>query len=259
MVDGHTTDDNAAHARHGASEATAISPVARGPGRDLTADTSGATSTTSTTAGCRGRRSGQRCVGRPRGAASCTASERSGRMGGRLDVGAGRGQPQLTESSAARITASQVGRGVRSRRRACQRDEARRRRRRRGQRGAACVAGIGRVIRPAVVVRTGSHSSGAASRDPGAFIPRGVRACVSSASSPTYGGAVGCCVGQGASIGSCGTCFLGGAPLLRNPPSARSFRSYPLICGIVAALCLLVSHSWGQRCDRVGIVIMKKG
>ena len=57
----------------------------------------------------------------------------------------------------------------------------------------------------------------------------------------------------GGGIG-CGTCLLGGAPLSRNPPSVRSFRSYPLICGIVAALCLLVSHSWGQRCDCVGIV-----
>ena len=50
-----------------------------------------------------------------------------------------------------------------------------------------------------------------------------------------------------------------GAPLSRNPPSARSFRSYSLICGIVAALCLLVSHSWGPAvCDRVGIVIRRR-
>ena len=59
---------------------------------------------------------------------------------------------------------------------------------------AALLPPTGWVIRPAVVVRTGSHTSGVASGDPGAFIPRGVRVCVSSASSPTYGGAVGCSV-----------------------------------------------------------------
>ena len=61
----------------------------------------------------------------------------------------------------------------------------------------------------------------------------------------------------GGGIG-CGTCLLGGAPLSRNPPSVRSFRSYPLICGIVAALCLLVSHSWGQRCDCVGLLLFAR-
>ena len=119
---------------------------------------------------------------------------------------------------------------------------------------AALLPPTGWVIRPAVVVRTGSHTSGVASGDPGAFIPCGVRACVSSASSPTYGGGR-WLLRWGGGIG-CGTCLLGGAPLSRNPPSVRSFRSYPLICGIVAALCLLVSHSWGQRCDCVGIVII---
>ena len=73
--------------------------------------------------------------------------------------------------------------------------------------------------------------------DPGAFIPRGVGACESSASSPFFGGAVGSRWGEGSGYGAC---LLRGAPLAQ-PALRWSFRYTFSLCGIVAALCLLLS------------------
>ena len=102
---------------------------------------------------------------------------------------------------------------------------------------AALLPPTGWVIRPAVVVRTGSHTSGVASGDPGAFIPRGVRACVSSASSPTYGGAVGCCVGEGASAAALAS---SGGRLFRatHPPCGASVRILSYVASSPLSVCL---------------------
>ena len=81
-------------------------------------------------------------------------------------------------------------------------------------RGGVEAAGVGEAV--AEVGVSGVRGGGATSRDPGAFIPRGVGACESSASSPFFGGAVGSRWGEGSGYGAC---LLRGAPLCATRPS----------------------------------------
>ena len=116
-------------------------------------------------------------------------------------------------------------------------------------RGGVEAAGVGAAV--AEVGVSGVGDGGAVSRDPRAFIPRGVGACESSASSPFFGGAVGSRWGEGSGYGAC---LLRGAPLAQ-PALRWSFRYTFSLCGIVAALCLLLSLAClCARCDRGGVL-----
>ena len=93
------------------------------------------------------------------------------------------------------------------------------------------------------------------SRDPGAFIPRGVGACESSASSPFFGGAVGSRWGLVGERAVATAHAFSGERLFAQPALRWSFRYTFSLCGIVAALCLLLSLAClCARCDRGGVL-----
>ena len=111
-------------------------------------------------------------------------------------------------------------------------------------RGGVEAAGVGEAV--AEVGVSGVGGGGAMSRDPGAFIPRGVGACESSASSPFFGGAVGSRWGEGSGYGAC---LLRGAPLAQ-PALRWSFRytlSYVASSPLSVCSCRLLA----SRCDTV--------